>query len=235
MQNEINLQAKGGIVYEKRAYVIPSPRGGRFISSHITRDSRLSRGAYFASDAAKNANRSFKCKMGKLTRHFFIFSMLSMLAGCANIHQQIISAARQPGQQTLTTPEALWKQNSCEKARGPSVTVESLEVLPEKVKPGARVNYRLIYAMCPASKFSETVSARVNRSLLYKGQEVARNVKDNLELRAGRWAVDSFLTLPPETPLGVYALALVVETPGGRSPKFTRSFVVSDEFYLSGE
>jgi hypothetical protein len=173
--------------------------------------------------------------MGQLTRQLSVFSMLWMLAGCANIHQQIVSGARQPGQQTLTTPERLWKDNSCEKANRPSVSVESLEVLPEKVKPGARVNYRLIYAMCPANKFSETVSARVHRNLLYKGQEVARNVKDDLELRAGRWAVDSFFTLPTETPLGVYALEVVVETTSGRSRKFTRSFVVSDEFYLSGE
>lgn len=157
------------------------------------------------------------------------------LAGCADVQQQIVSAARQPGQQVVTTPERLWKDEICRQGGRPLVQVESLEVLPEKVKPGARVNYRLVYSMCPAEKFSEVVGARVNRKLFYKGQVVASNVKDDLEIRAGRWAVDSFFTLPAATPLGVYALEVEVETGAGRPQKLTRSFVVSDAFHLSGE
>jgi hypothetical protein len=173
--------------------------------------------------------------MGKLVTLVAMLSIASAIAGCADIQQQIVSAARQPGQRVTTTPERLWKENLCEAHQRPFVKVESLEILPEKVKPGARVNYRLIYAMCPVSRFTETLDARVNRNLFYKGQEVARNVKEKLELRAGRWAVDSFFTLPPETPLGVYALEVLVETPRGRAQKLSRSFVVSDEFHLSGQ
>ena len=173
--------------------------------------------------------------MGRLTTAVTLISLPWFLSGCADIQQQIVSAARQPGQQVTTTPERLWKENICQTQPRPVVKVESMEILPEKVKPGARLNYRLVYAMCPASKFSETLNARVNRNLLYKGKEVARNIKDNLEIRAGRWAVDSFLTLPPETPLGVYALEVAVETPNGKVQKVSRSFVVSDEFHLSGE
>ena len=148
--------------------------------------------------------------MGKLVNIVATLSITSALAGCADIQQQIVSAARQPGQRVTTTPERLWRENICTAHERPFVNVESLEILPEKVKPGARVNYRLVYAKCPMSKFSETLDARVNRNLFYKGQEVARNVKDKLELRAGRWAVDSFFTLPPETPLGVYALEVLL-------------------------
>lgn len=113
--------------------------------------------------------------------------------------------------------------------------VESLEIVPQKVKAGARLNYRIVYAMCPADKFSEILNARVDRQLLYKGQVVASNVKEDLEIRAGRWAVDSFFTLPAATPLGVYALEVVVAPSTGRTQKLIRSFVVSDEFYLSGQ
>ena len=173
--------------------------------------------------------------MGKLINIVATLSASWALAACADIQQQIVSAARQPGQQVTTTPERLWKESACETQERPFVRVESLEILPEKVKPGARVNYRLVYAMCPLSKFTETLDARVNRNLSYKGQEVARNVKDKLELRAGRWAVDSFFTLPPETPLGVYALEVLVETPKGRPQKLSSSFVVSNEFHLSGQ
>lgn len=69
----------------------------------------------------------------------------------------------------------------------------------------------------------------------FKGDPVARNVKDAFELKAGRWAVDSFFILPPESPLGVYALEVGLETSGGQTQKQIRSFVVSSEFYLGGQ
>jgi hypothetical protein len=65
--------------------------------------------------------------------------------------------------------------------------------------------------MCPLKKFSETVKARVTRNMLFNGEQVAHNVKEIFELKAGRWAVDSFFTLPPESPLGVYALEVVLK------------------------
>jgi hypothetical protein len=173
--------------------------------------------------------------MGKLTRLIPLFLFACALAGCLNFQQQIVSAARQPGQQVTTTPERLWKEGVCQQSGRPFVRVESLEIVPQKVKAGARVNYRIVYSMCPASKFSEILNARVDRKLFYKGQVVATNVKEDLEIRAGRWAVDSFFTLPAATPLGVYALEVAVEPSTGRTQKLSRSFVVSDEFYLSGQ
>ena len=180
--------------------------------------------------AGGNANHAMQ-KFTALT----IASAVAACFGCADLQQQIVSAARQPGQQVITTPQRLWKEDLCQTADRPVVKVDSLEVLPEKVRPGARVNYRLVYAMCPVSKFSEILKTRVARNLTYKGQVVARNVKEDLEVRAGRWAVDSFFTLPKSTPLGVYALEIDLESPGSPSQKISRSFVVSDEFYLSGE
>ena len=175
--------------------------------------------------------------MGKLAGAvaFCSFSMLlGVLSGCSAIHQQIVAAARQPGEHIATTPERLWKEIDCEQRERPFVQVESMEVLPEMIKPGGRVNYRLIYSMCPVSKFTETVKTQVTRNIFYKGKEVARNTKNDLELKAGRWAVDSFFTLPSNTPLGVYALEVTLHTPKGQPQKQVRSFVVSDEFYLSG-
>ena len=172
--------------------------------------------------------------MGKLTR-IGVFLLLGVFPGCADIHQQNVSAARQPGQQVTTTPERLFKEPACARPDRPFVKAESLEVLPEKIKPGGRVNYRLIYAMCPMHKYSEQLNAQVNRVLLYKGKEVARNLKSDFEIKAGRWTVDSFFTLPKESPLGVYALEVQVLLPNRQTEKLTRSFVVSDEFYLSGD
>jgi hypothetical protein len=175
--------------------------------------------------------------MGKLGQRLTISSLLVlvMLFGCTAIHQQIVAAARQVGDNVVTTPEKVAQEFNCAKRKQPFVQFESLEVLPEMVKPGARVNYRLIYVMCPLNKFSDTMKARVTRSIFFKGDPVARNVKDASELKAGRWAVDSFFTLPPASPLGVYALEIGLETSGGHTQKQIRSFVVSSEFYLGGQ
>ena len=100
-------------------------------------------------------------------------------------------------------------------------------------KPGGRVNYRLTYVMCPL-KPSETIKTSVQRRMFFKGGQVARNVNDAFELKPGRWVVDSFFTLPTNSPLGVYALEVGFETPNGGAYKKVRSFVVSNEFYLSG-
>ena len=108
-----------------------------------------------------------------------------------------------------------------------------MEVVPEMIKPGARVNYRLMYVMCPR-KPSETLATSVYRKILFKGEQVARNVKESFELKPGRWVVDSFFTLPTNSPLGVYALEVGFEAPNGRAHTHVRSFVVSNRYYLSG-
>jgi len=154
------------------------------------------------------------------------------LYGCSAIQQQIVAGARQPGDHIATTPETALKEATCGKRDRPFVQFESLEVLPEMVKPGARVNYRVVYLMCPL-KLSESVKTRVIRSMFFKGDQVARNVKEDFEAKPGRWIVDSFFTLPPDSPMGVYALEVAFDIPQGHDQKQVRSFVVSNEFYLS--
>ena len=155
------------------------------------------------------------------------------LSGCTALYQQAVAAARQPGEQITTTPDRLWEELDCANRERPFVRAESMEVLPEMIRPGGRVNYRLVYVMCPA-KPSEVIKTRVARRMLFKGQQVARNVNDDFEIKPGRWVVDSFFTLPVDSPLGVYALEVVFEAPNGLAHKKVRSFVVSNESYLSG-
>lgn len=175
--------------------------------------------------------------MGKLGRTastaYRVVLLLITLSGCSAIHQQIVAAARQPGDQIVTTPEKVVQEANCAKRERPFVLVESMEVLPEIVKPGGRVNYRLVYVLCPL-KLADAIRIRVTRNMFFNGEQVARNAKDAFEVKPGRWMVDSFFTLPPDSPLGVYALEVGFETPDGQAQKRVRSFVVSNEFYLSG-
>jgi hypothetical protein len=177
--------------------------------------------------------------MGKLINSSLglTFALLGTVAlplhGCSAIYQQVVAASRQPGEQIATTPDKLWQELDCGNRERPFVRAESMEVVPEMIKPGGRVNYRLIYVMCP-KKPSETIKTRVTRTMLFKGEQVARNVNEAFEIKPGRWVVDSFFTLPVDSPLGVYALEVGFEAPNGQAHKQVRSFVVSNEYYLSG-
>jgi hypothetical protein len=155
------------------------------------------------------------------------------LAGCSALYQQAVASIRQPGDHIATAPERVWLDFKCDERERPFVRVEWMEVVPETVRPGARVNYRLIYVMCPR-KPSETIKTSLQRRLLFRGEQVAHNVNDAFELKPGRWVVDSFFTLPTNSPLGVYALEVHFKTPNGKAQTKARSFVVSNESYLSG-
>src|SRR5687767_14769687 len=125
-------------------------------------------------------------KLGRILTTLYSSLLIMTLYGCSAIHQQIVAGVRQPGDRIVTTPETVLKEANCAKKARPFMQFESLEVLPEMVKPGARVNYRVVYVMCPL-KLSESIKTRVTRNMLFKGEQVARNVKDGFELKPGRW------------------------------------------------
>jgi hypothetical protein len=165
--------------------------------------------------------------MGKLIACAWILSIAASLAGCTTLYQQAVLAMRQPGEQIAGTPEQIWRDFDCGNRERPFVRAESIEVVPERIKPGGRVNYRLIYVMCPV-KPSEVIKTRVSRKMLFKGQQVASSINDAFEIKPGRWVVDSFFTLPPNSPLGVYALEVSFDAPSGQAHKKVRSFIVAN-------
>lgn len=176
--------------------------------------------------------------MGKLGRDtlsfFFTFAFIATLSGCSTLYQQAVAAMRQPGEQIAATPDQVWQDFGCEKRERPFVRAESMEVVPERIKPGGRVNYRLIYVMCPI-KPTEVIKTRLSRKMLFKGEQVARNINEAFVIKPGRWVVDSFFTLPEDSPLGVYALEVSFDAPAGQGHKKVRSFVVSNDYFSGGE
>ena len=106
---------------------------------------------------------------------------------------------------------------------------------------GAKKEGKLVWYTSMAIDTSKPLLDAFQKEYPFIKSELVRAGEEQLmtrvlgEIRAGRWAVDSFFTLPPSAPLGVYALEVVVEPSHGQSQKLTRSFVVSDEFYLSGQ
>jgi hypothetical protein len=177
--------------------------------------------------------------MGKLVRNAvvacFAFLTTVALSGCSSmVYQQALSAIRRPGEHVRTSPDQVWNDLKCAERERPFVWFESLEIVPNLIKPGYRTNYRIVYVMCPLGP-SEVIKTRVGRRILFKGEEVANNVNDAFELKPGRWVVDSFFTLPRESPLGVYSLEVSFETSNRKAHKKVGSFVVSNDYLLLGE
>ena len=158
---------------------------------------------------------------------------LLMLSGCSTLYQHAVATLRQPGEQVATTPERIWREFDCDNRERPFVRAESMEVLPERIHPGGRVNYRLIYIMCPVNR-SEVIMTSVSRRILYNGQQVAASVNDRFEIKPGRWIVDSFFTLPKNAPPGVYALEGRFEAGNSRALTKVDSFLVGRGAGLGG-
>lgn len=165
--------------------------------------------------------------MGKLTcaRVLLFAAVPVVFSGCSSLYQQTVAALRQPGEQVAATPDDVWRDYNCAQRDRPFVRTESFEVVPEKIKPGGRVNYRLIYVMCPLRP-SDVIRTRVSRKMLFKGRQVALNVNEGFEVKPGRWVVDSFFTLPLNSPLGVYALEVSFDAPAGQTHRKVHKFLV---------
>jgi hypothetical protein len=176
--------------------------------------------------------------MGKLIKYAAVASLalfhIAALSGCSMVYQQALSAIRSPGERLRTSPDQAWTDLRCAERARPFVELESLEIVPNLIKPGYRTNYRIVYVMCPLQP-SAVIKTRLARRILFKGEEVASNVNNAFELKPGRWVVDSFFTLPKESPLGVYSLEVSFETTEIKPHKKVGSFVVSNDYFLLGE
>jgi hypothetical protein len=161
-----------------------------------------------------------------------LFFWLSLVAlyGCSVLYQKTIVAFRQSGEHVRTYPDQLWSELNCSERELPFIQLESMEVMPDTILPGTRANYRLVYAMCPLRP-SEVIETRVLRKIVFKGEQIISNADDSLELKPGRWVVDSFFTLPEQSPLGVYELEITFEA-NRIAHRMVRSFVVSNQYYL---
>jgi hypothetical protein len=178
---------------------------------------------------AVNALGSHLTRGRRLCALFFWLGLVT-LYGCSVLYQKTLVAFRQSGEHIRTFPDQLWRELNCSDRELPFVQFESMEVLPEMIRPGTRANYRLVYAMCPVRP-SEVIETRLLRKIIIKGEQVISNAQDSLELKPGRWVVDSFFTLPEESPLGTYELEIILEYDHAVY-KMVRRFDVSSQYYL---
>ncbi len=131
-----------------------------------------------------------------------------MLSGCIGslkaVSQDIRASTRTPGDQMVRTLEKTNEKYACTLNGTKMLTLEEVQVLPEKVTPGKEINQRLQYAFCPLTP-SETLQGSIIRTVLFNGRGVFQDTTA-YEFKPGTWTIDVFIGIPQEAGSGMYTV-----------------------------
>jgi hypothetical protein len=139
------------------------------------------------------------------------------LSGCAN--RAALRAAedlahaeefknRRAGEHPLASAEDVQRHLRCGERRAVLAQFDSGEVIPVRPTSGREINHRVVYSACAGA--GEPLTGTLTRRLYY-GRQQLFETKEQVTLKPGRWALDVFIGIPPETNLGWYAVEAVFE------------------------
>ncbi|HXZ84829.1 MAG TPA: hypothetical protein VEI82_05010 [Myxococcota bacterium] len=138
---------------------------------------------------------------------------------CAYLPAAIERPFRKPGVHLVDFPEKVNEEFNCASQKLPWFKLETLEVWPKRIAAGQDLGHRMTYVLCTEGP-TDVVTGKLETRIMYRGQAILHETNPAYDLRAGRWAVDVFVTVPPAAQEGLYALELEFKSP---SVKFTRS------------
>jgi len=126
---------------------------------------------------------------------------------------------RKPGVRLVDFPEQVNEEFNCSSQKLPWFKLESLEVWPKRLDAGTDLGHRMIYVHCTDGP-TDVVTGKLETRIMFRGQAILRETNPAYDLRAGRWSIDVFVTVPPSAQEGLYALELDFKSP---TVKFNRS------------
>jgi hypothetical protein len=136
-----------------------------------------------------------------------------LLSGCMDslraVSQGIMASTRQPGDTMVHTLEKTQEKYACVLAHTRRLTLEAVQVLPERVKPGTEINQRLQYAFCPLRSL-DMLKGSITRTVRFKGRAVFRDITA-YAFKPGTWTVDVFIGIPQDAGSGVYAVSVALQ------------------------
>lgn len=137
--------------------------------------------------------------------------------GCATWLGSVRRSLRDPGVHFRAFPEEVAREYRCDEKELPHFTIEKIELVPDRLRPGEEFNHRMVYALCPR-KPTAVVSGTLSTRILHRGRVIVNERDPAYELKPGRWIVDAFVTVPEGAAVGIYAMELEFE---GRELAFT--------------
>lgn len=131
------------------------------------------------------------------------------LSGCAGSQWlgKTRRALRDPGEKLVDLPDRVAQDYGCAERALPHLELERNEINPTRVRAGAALNHRIVYALCPVAT-TEVVTGTLTTQVRFKGRVVMRDRVPGFEFKPGRWRVDTFVRLPEDAETGVYALEI---------------------------
>jgi hypothetical protein len=141
---------------------------------------------------------------------------LALTLGCiapTRPHHSPATNAQQPGPKQLGTEAEVMRQYDCARQGRPLLVLEESALRPTPLAAGEEFGHRIVYALCPARARQPLVGTLRTR-IAFGGSVV---VDDRARFRAdpGRWAVDTFIALPPQAKPGAYQLEVSFSPAGG--------------------
>ena len=115
------------------------------------------------------------------------------------------TSAQLPGPKLLGSESEVALQYACAKPK-PLLVLEASTLAPTPLAAGQEFAHRIVYALCPA-RAKQGVAGTL-RTRIRHGAQVVVDDSAPHRLEPGRWAVDTFITLPPQARAGAYEIEL---------------------------
>lgn len=121
--------------------------------------------------------------------------------------------AQRPGVKQLGTEAEVAREYDCARRKKPLLVLEESALRPTPLAAGEEFGHRIVYALCPA-RARQPLAGSLRTRIAF-GSAVVVDDSAAFMARPGRWAVDTFIALPPQAEPGAYQLEVDFSPAGG--------------------
>jgi hypothetical protein len=155
----------------------------------------------------------------KIAAHLVLTLALLTVPGCISMRHSIDRPFRKPGERMWTFPDKVWSEYGCDRKELPFFEIERLELSPRRLKAGEEFEHRFAYVLCP-DRLTGVVTGQFLTRIRHRGKVIVEDRKPKYDLKPGRWVIDTFVRLPQNAEVGVYAMEFAFQS---SSVSFARS------------
>lgn len=118
-----------------------------------------------------------------------------------------------PGPKLISTELEVAREYACAQQKKPLLVLEESSLRPTPLAAGQEFGHRVVYALCSA-RAKQGIAGKLRTRIRF-GAAVLVDDTSDYRIEPGRWAVDSFIALPPQAKPGAYELDLEFTSAAG--------------------
>lgn len=135
-----------------------------------------------------------------------IATLLIAALGCVTAGPSGRPGAQAPGPKLLAAAAEVAREYACAARTKPLLVLEQSSIQPSPLAAGEEFAHRFVVALCPARP-GQGVAGKLRTRIRF-GASVVVDDTTSYRVEPGRWAVDTFIALPPQAAPGSYELDL---------------------------